>query len=304
MSISSAGYLIKEGFKNIANNRIMSLASVIVLASCLIITGAASLISVNMSNIISRIGDDNEITVYLMPDYSDLDSVKLGPELGKIKNIDSYKYITREKVLEQYKKNLGDSIYESMQGSNNPFGNEYKVKLKDLSQYKKTVKQIKKLSGVDTVSDRTDVAAKLTSLNYFVTIAGSWVVLILAVVTLFIISNTIRMTMYSRRFEIRIMKSVGATNTFVRIPFIIEAVIIGLISAAAASAVLIAAYTPVKDAAAGIIGLIGDSALPVDKIWLPVAVVMAAAGILIGLIGSFISITRYLNREGGASLGK
>ena len=106
-------YLIKEGFKNIWTNRVMSLASVIVLVSCLIITGAASLISINVTSMISKIGDDDQITVYLDYDMNDLDSIKLGQKLGKIDNIDSYSFYSRDEAIEKYKEVLGN-IYESM----------------------------------------------------------------------------------------------------------------------------------------------------------------------------------------------
>lgn len=295
-------YLIKEGFKNIWTNRMMSLASIIVLVSCLIITGAASLISLNVATLISKISDDDQITVYLDYDLNDLKSIKLGPQLAKISNIESYSFYSREDAIKQYEEILGN-IYESMQDDGNPFGNAYKVKLADLSQYKSTVEEIKKIEGVSSVSDRSDIAGKLTKLNYFVTIVGSWVVLILAIVTLFIISNTIKMTMYSRRYEISIMKSVGATNAFIRVPFIIEAMFIGLISGLAAAGVICSAYMPVRNAAANIIGFIAESTFTIEQLVLPIFAVMSATGILIGIVGGFISIARYLNKEGRERIG-
>lgn len=304
MKISSIGYLTKEGFKNIHHNRMMSFASVIVLVSCLIITGTAALLSVNVNVLIDSIGDDNQLTVYLKPELSDIDSVKLGMELGKIKNIDSYHFNSRKDVLKEYKDTLGENIYDAMQGSGNPFGNEYKLRLKDLSKYNDTVDEINKLSGIDKVSDRSNIAEKLTKLNYFVSVVGIWVVLVLAAVTLFIISNTIKMTMYSRRFEISIMKSVGATNAFVRIPFIIEAMIIGLLSGLIASGVILLIYDPIRNAASGIIGMIGTSTLTVEDIWLPALISLCGAGVLIGLLGGFISIARYINKEGGEIIGR
>lgn len=298
----NAGYLLKEGFKNIWNNRMMSLASIVVLVSCLIITGAASLLSLNVEHLISSVGDDNEITIYLDADISEIDAIKIGGEIGKIKNISEYKFHSKDKVLAEYKDTLGN-LYESMEGDGNPFCNEYKVRLDDLSKYKETVKQIKAVEGVDSVSDRSDIARKLTKLNYFVTFVGFWVVIILAIVTLFIISNTIKMTMYSRRFEISIMKSVGATNAFVRIPFIIEAMTIGLISGLIAAGVIIAIYNPVRDAASGIVAFIATATVPLEEVWLPVLISFSAAGILIGTLGGFISITKYLRKEGGEILG-
>lgn len=295
-------YLTKEGFKNIWTNRMMSLASVIVLVSCLIITGAAFLISLNVTHLISKIGDDDQITVYLDYDLNDLQSIKLGSQISKIENIESYSFYSKEDALKQYEQVLGN-IYESMQDDGNPFGNAYKVKLQDLSQYKKTVDEIKKIDGVSAVSDRSDIAGKLTKLNYFVTIVGSWVVLVLALVTLFIISNTIKMTMYSRRYEISIMKSVGATNSFIRVPFVIEAMVIGLVSGLAAAGVICSVYMPIRSAAASIIGFIGESTFTVRQIMFPTLIAMSLTGLLIGIIGSIISITRYLKKEGGDIIG-
>ena len=303
MKLSGLPYLLKEGFKNIWTNRMMSLASVIVLISCLIITGTAALISVNVRTLIANIGDDNEITVYLQPDFSDTDSIRLGTELSALSNVENCRFRSREDVLKSYQDTLGENIYASMQGEGNPFGNEYKVRLRDLSQYEDTVQQIKNLKGIDKISDRSDIADKLTRLNYFVTIVGVWVVLILGVVTLFIIANTIKMTMYARRFEISIMKSVGATNAFVRIPFMVEAMAIGLFAGLLSSAVLIALYEPIRHAAAGVIGMIRTATLPVDAVWFPTLLAMTGAGLLIGLLGGSVSITRYLHKEGGAILG-
>lgn len=304
MKLSSTGYLVREGFRNIWANRMMSLASVIVLVSCLIITGSAALISVNVNSLIASIGDDDQITVYLLPDLSDTDSVKLESKLLAIDNIAGVHFRSRDDVLKDYKKTLGDDIYSAMQGDGNPFGNEYKVRLDDLSLYADTVAEIGKLPGIDSISDRSDIAGKLTKLNYFVTVVGMWVVLVLGAVTLFIISNTIRMTMYSRRFEISIMHSVGATNAFIRIPFVIEAMMIGLISGLISSCIVIAVYEPLRSAASGIIGMIGSSTLPVESISLPTLLMMSGAGILIGLLGGSISISRYLNKEGGAVIGR
>lgn len=302
MKLSSTGYLIKEGFKNVWNNRMMSLASVAVLISCLIITGAASLISLNVSSLIAAVGDDNELTVYLKYELSDTDSVKIGPQLKKIDNIEQCRYYSKEEAIKQYKDTLGN-VYESMQGDGNPFGNAYKIRLTDLSKYKSTVKQIKQIDGVDSVSDRSEIAGKLTKLNYFVTLVGFWVVLVLGIVTLFIISNTIKITMYSRRFEISIMKSVGATNAFVRVPFVIEAMLIGLLAGLTASGILIALYNPVKDVASGIVNLIANSTIPVEQLWLPILVSMSVIGMIIGILGGLISITKYLRKEGGEILG-
>ena len=120
--------------------------------------------------------------------------------------------------------------------------------MEDLSLYDETVAKIKEIPQVDTLSDRSDAASKLTNLNNMVGTAGLWILIILSVVSLFIISNTIRVTMYSRRLEISIMKSVGATNWFIRVPFIVEGVVIGLISAGISILVLKLVYESIMSA--------------------------------------------------------
>lgn len=302
MNFSSSGYLVKEGIKNIWNNRMMSLASIFVLVSCLVITGAATLVSLNVTKLISSIGDDNMINVYLDYDLNNIESIKLGSSISKIANVQSCEFYSKDEAISDYKDTLGN-LYESMQGDGNPMPNVYKVQLKDLSKYSETVKEIKNIEGVASVSDRSDIAGKLTKLNSFVAIIGSWIVLILGIVTLFIISNTIRMTMYSRRFEISIMKSVGATNSFVRIPFIVEAMTIGLISGLVSSAALIIAYEPIRNAAADMFYFIGQSSVPISDLWISILLGFSGIGVLIGLLGGFISITKYLRKEGGEILG-
>ncbi len=303
MKFTSSRYLVKEGLKNIWNNRMMSLASIVVLVSCLLITGAAILISANVNSLISTIGDDNQINVYLDYQMSDIDSIKLGSEIEKIQNVDECEFYSKDEGIKEFKDKIGNDIYQSMQGENNPLGNVYKVRLKDLSEYSTTIDEIKKIDGVVNISDRAAIARTLTKLNYFVAIAGFWIVLILGIVTLFIISNTIKMTMYSRRFEISIMKSVGATNTFVRIPFIIEAMTIGLIAGLIASVALICMYNPIREYAGGVLSMIATSTIPLEDLWLRIILGFSGIGILIGALGGFISITKYLRKEGGEILG-
>ena len=302
MKFNSSGYLVTEGLKNIWINRMMSLASIIVLVSCLIITGAAILISVNVNSLIASIGEGNQIKVFLDYELSDIDSIKLGAEIKKVENVQECRYYPKEEGIKEYKDRLGN-LYESLQGEKNPLGNAYIVKLKDLSDYKDTIDQINKIKGVSSISDRGDITRTLTKLNAFVSVVGFWIVLILGVITLFIISNSIKMTMYSRRFEISIMKSVGATNNFIRIPFIIEAMTIGLISGAIASAVLILAYNPIKNTAGQMITLISTSAIPLSSIWVNIIAGFCGAGVLIGALGGYISITKYLHKEGGDIIG-
>ena len=221
MNFSSMKYLLKEGVKNVWNNRMMSFASIGVLVSCLLLTGAAVLFSANLSYAMKDIQDENVVTVYLKQEVGELEAVTLGSELKEIPNIKEIVFVSQQEALEQYTEILGP-LFEGLE-EDNFLPNAYRVTMEDLSLYDETVAKIKEIPQVDTLSDRSDAASKLTNLNNMVGTAGLWILIILSVVSLFIISNTIRVTMYSRRLEISIMKSVGATNWFIRVPFIVEA---------------------------------------------------------------------------------
>ncbi|MGN0537868.1 MAG: permease-like cell division protein FtsX, partial [Acutalibacteraceae bacterium] len=302
MKLYSLKYLIKEGLRSIFSHSLLTITSIAVLVSCLLITGAAMIISLNVRSLISSIGDDNMMTVYLDDSLSDTEAIKLGNKIAAVDNVAECSFYSRTKALEEYRETLGN-IFSAVENEN-PLQNAYHITLADLSKYKETIKTINNIEGVDTISDRSEVARLLTKLNNFVTLVSFWLIIVLGIVTLFIISNAIRMTVYSRRSEISIMKSVGATNAFVRLPFLIEAMVIGLLSGVIASGILFALYNPALDIVTSIVAMIKDTAIPLSDIWLPFLLTFSAAGMLIGLIGGFISVAKYLNKESRESLEK
>ena len=296
------GYLVKEGFKNVWSNRIMSIASICVLISCLVLTGAAALFSLNVSKLVEEVGESNETIVYIQPGYSQLEAVYVGKEIEKVDNVASAKFYSKEEAFEQYRKTLGDSLFSRIE-DRNPLPDSFIVVMHDLSKYEETVAKIQQIEGVDkdSILNRKDFADKLTRISNHVTIISIGVVTALLIISLFIIANTIRATMYSRRFEISIMKSVGATNMFVRMPFLIEGMIIGLISAAISTGVLALLYR-------GAIGVIDRASLdivviPFGSIVVPLVLCFIAVGVLVGFFGGFISIRKYLKKEGNEILG-
>lgn len=298
--MSGFGYLAKEGFKNVWSNRIMSIASVCVLISCLILTGAASLFSLNVQKVVDSVGKSNETTVYLKDDVSDLEAVYIGKDITKVSNVASAKFYSKDDAIKQYKEELGDEVFANMQNKDNPLPDSYIVVMNDLSKYDQTVEKIKNITGVEQVNNRSEIAKKLTEISNLVNLISFWVVLALMVISLFIIANTIRATMYSRRFEISIMKSVGATNAFVRMPFLIEGMTIGFISALIATGGIALLYEGVMQA---LVQLIPFTAIPLQNVILYVAIAFVVAGMIIGIFGSLISIRKYLKKEGNEILG-
>ncbi len=189
------GYLVKEGFKNVWSNRIMSIASVCVLISCLILTGAAALFSINVAKMVDEVGESNETIVYIKEGYSQLEAVYVGKEIEKVPNVASARFYSKEEAFEQYRSTLGDSLFSRIE-DRNPLPDSFIVVMHDLSQYDDTVAQIQKIEGVDpdTILNRKDFADKLTRISNLVTIFSIAVVSALLVISLFIIANTIRAT--------------------------------------------------------------------------------------------------------------
>ncbi len=293
------GYLAKEGLKNVWNNRIMSIASVCVLVSCLVLTGAAALFSINVAQVVESVGDSNETTVYLKSDISQLEAVYIGKDIEKLDNVVSTTFFSKEEALEQYKDELGDELFAQIE-DRNTLPDAFVVVMEDLSLYDETVAEIKSIDGVDSINDHRELAKKLTEISNLINIICVGVVSALMIISIFIIANTIRATMYSRRFEISIMKSVGATDSFVRMPFLIEGVVIGIVSAVVSTGAISLLYESVMSA---ITSMIPFSYIPLSSVLLYVAAAFALAGIVVGFFGSFISIRKYLKKEGNEILG-
>ena len=297
--IDNFKYLFKEGVRNIWSNRTMSLASVGVLVSCLFLTGAAVLFSMNINAAMKTVEGTNSVKVYMDEGLPVLSAVKAGEEIKKLDNIADCKFIPKDEAIEKVMGMLGEkdaTILTGMTGKENPLPDAYQVSFKDLSKYKDTVSKIRKISGVESINDYSDIAAKLTKLDRMVTTGGFWIILILSLVSLFIISNTIRVTMFSCRLEINIMKSVGATNWFVRVPFIVEGVVIGLISGAVASGILYLVYGKLTRMLTSITLF---QTVSINSLSASLTGIFLLAGCFFGALGGLISIGRYLKKEGG-----
>ena len=293
-------YLLKEGVRNVWNNRMMSLASIGVLVSCLIITGAAVLLSMNVTSVVESVGRENQVTVFLNDDVKELQAImEIGPAIRKLDNISDCEFYSKDEAMNELRDELG-TLFTELQGDSNPLPHAFHVTMVDLSQYDDTVENIVSVDGVYKVSDRSDVASKLTNLNQLVTQIGLWLVIILGIISLFIISNSIRMTMYSRRFEISIMKSVGATDWFVRIPFIIEGIVLGVISGIISSVIIAFLYEGLIVAVQYIIPF---SEIKYSEVAVRMSLAFVLMGMFVGSLGAAISITRYLKMEGGEILG-
>lgn len=294
----SIGYLFKEGIKSLWNNRTMSIASIAVLISCLLLTGTAVLITLNMQSTMESIEGNNNITVFLEDSLPQLRSIQVGEELRTLENISNCTYVAKDEALADVMEMLGDdgTLLNGLDGEDNFLPDSYKVSLADLEIYDETIDQIMAIDGVDTITDYSDIADKLSNLDTLIRYGSVAIITILGIVSLFIIANTVKVTMFSRRVEINIMKSVGATNWFVRVPFIVEGILIGLISGGISVTILLFAYDKITMAIYNVVPFL--TVINIDPYKWHVVAIYAIIGAVFGILGGSISIGRYLKREG------
>lgn len=297
MKGASLKYLTREGFRNIWVNRLMSLASVTVLLACLVIIGVGAMAFFNISALLDRVESQNVVMVYLEMDADDATVESVGQALAAIPNVDGCEMVPKEQAFAEQLEALGgdSSIYDGLPG--NPLPDAYKVTLTDLSQFDATVEQIRAVEHVDSIRENSDLAGKLVSVRRAVTVVSIGLVVMLFLVALFIIANTIRITMFSRKLEINIMKAVGATNGFIRWPFFVEGIILGVIAAAVSLGVLWGLYELITVYAADLLGSFGFVLVPFSGYALQIFLVFLAIGVFTGGVGSMISMNKYLREQ-------
>ena len=298
MKGTSLKYLTHEGFRNVWVNRLMSLASVTVLMACLIIMGAGIMIYFNINNVVDKVQSQNVVMVYVADDASEDETTQIGTSLKGISNVESCEFVPKEVAFQEQIQSMGGdaALFEGFDEI--PLPDAYKVTVKDLSQFENTVSQIKQINKVDSVRENSDLASKLLSLRHAVSIVSVGLVVMLFLVALFIISNTIRITMFSRKLEISIMKAVGATNWFIRWPFMIEGMILGTISGIVSLGVLWGLYAVAEKVFAQTLSLIGFSLVPFSGYWWQILLVFVAIGLFTGGSGSLVSMAKYLKEQG------
>ncbi len=232
--------------------------------------------------------------------HNEAEARALCSQIEKMDNILDVEYVSSSRALENIKESMLDGKEKYFEFLDEEYGNPLsdgaKVIMKDLSKFDETIGRIKALNGVDSIVSQNDLAEKITAIKNGLGTAGVWIVAILLIISLVIVSNTIRVTMYNRKLEISIMKAVGATDSFIRIPFVVEGVTIGLISAIISEGFVYFCYriaTETLKATLGTSDIVNFSSMA----WI-LLLVFVLIGILAGTIGSVIMIGKYLKKEG------
>ncbi len=289
----STKYFFHEGLHSIFVHGFMSFAAVTVIAACLLITGTFGLVAYNIDLLIDGLESQNEIVVYIDESYTREQALALKTQILGIDNVKEVVFVSKEELFEGYLATLGENA-EVMEGlrEDNPLRDGYRVIMKDVALHAQTVSELEKVTGIASTSSQKEISDRLIQIRRIVNAVSYTLIALLGAVSIFIISNTVKLAMFSRREEIAIMKMVGATNGFIRTPFVIEGIALGLMAAVVA---FFAQWGVYKHIATGLVqGTAIFDMVSFDTFALPLAGILGLAGLVLGVGGSVLTIRKFL----------
>ena len=293
MKISTAEYFITESLHSLRRNGLMSMASLMTVALSLLILGIFTIMVLNLNNMASVLESQVQVTVYLQDSLKEADIREVGTRITKLPGVTRVNFIDKVEAMSRFKQRLGaqQGLLAEL-GEANPLPNAFEVKVDRPERVKPVALAIAQLKGIEAARYGQEVVEQLFSLTRMVRIFGSVLIIFLGLAALFIIVNTIRLTVFARRREIGIMKYVGATDWFIRWPFIIEGVLLGSLGAAISSLLLTQLYGMVTGQVYGTLAFL--PLLPQYPMLGYVNIFLLLAGVAIGALGSIISVKKFL----------
>ena len=293
MSKHDFRYFAHEGLSNMFSHGFMSFAAIGITVACLLIMGTFTLVAVNANELLKTLEQENEILAYVDDSYTEAQARALQSRLEAVPNVASVTFISNDEAMENFRAQYPDE--ELMQDLDPEIlEDRFAIRLVDLEKQGETVERVQEISGIVDVSHYEEIAGGFITVRNVATVVCVALIVILFVVSVFIISNTIKLTTFDRRDEIAIMRMVGATNGFIRWPFVYEGFLLGLLGAVIAFFLQWALYTAVARGVDTNDTLQLIQVIPFAQLWAPVAAVFAAAGIVIGVGGSLSAIRKFL----------
>ena len=288
------GYLFREGIRNMFTHGFMSFAAVCVTVACLVIIGSFSLIIYNLSLIVSDMERQNHLLVCIDETYGTAEARSVGSQINLTDNVYEAVFISREEAGRSFiEQQGGGEAFEGIDAST--FRDQFEVTLEDNSRMEETIQAQEQIQGVAEVKGRTELAEGFTTIQKVLNIASAGIILVLLVVSLFMISNTVKLAMYDRRDEIAIMKMIGATNRFIRFPYFVEGFLIGVIASVVAFFLMWGLYNLLYTQITRIDSLQLFPIVPFkDVLWVTVGT-FGFAGLFVGVFGSVMSIRKFLD---------
>ena len=293
MKKNNIGYLLREGIRGIFLHGFMSFAAIWVTVACLIIMGTFGLVLFNLNEMIVELEQENEMLVYIDDTYSEAEAKSVGSQINLIANVHSAQFISREEALESFVEEQQDvDLFAGLEAST--FRDRFVVTLEDNSKMRQTEQDIRAIEGVADVTAHYEIAEGFQTVQQILNIASIIIIAVLLVVSMLIISNTVKLAMYDRKDEIAIMKMVGATNGFIRWPFVVEGFILGIVASALAFFLEWGLYNLLETQVAAVDSLNLITIVPFIEVVEIVAIGYALVGFIVGVIGSLLSIRRFL----------
>ena len=286
MKLNRFNYLMTQGVKNIFTHGFMSFASITIIIACLLIMGSFSLLTLNIDANIDRLQNQNEVIAYVDETLSEDEARAIEPQVAAVE------FVTREQAMQTFEAEYDSDLFDNIDAS--VFRHRYVVTLDDLSLMKDTQAALKNVDGIADVTAHLDYAENFITFRNIVSVVSVVLIVILIAVSLFIMTNTIKLATFGRREEIAIMKMVGATNGFIRLPFVVEGLVLGLVGGLVAFLLQWGLYSLIvskimSTMAAGII-----TVLPFASVALPLLLVFLGVGVLVGVFGGLTAIRNYL----------
>jgi len=295
MKINRLFYLIGQGFRGVFSHGFRSFASVVVIIACLIIMGSFALLSVNVDSIIRDLEEESEVLAFVDETLTEEDARLLETTIRNMDNVRDVQFVSRETAMENYKAQYEDkSLFEDIDAS--VFRHRYVIFLDDITLMEMTGNQLRGVPGIADVNDAyvVEIAEGFITVRNVVSAITIILIVILLVVSLFIMANTIKLAAFTRREEIAVMKMVGASNGFIRMPFVVEGLILGLLGGALAFLAEWGVYNFISEKVMGAIAGSLFTPVPFGVIMLPLLLIYLAVGVLVGAFGGAMAIRNYL----------
>ncbi len=301
MSLDSFFFLVKSAVKSIFKNWLLTLASVTVLCVCLVSLGISLLITQNVNLFIEEVGDESQIVLFLDEEL-DINSnsekiaeieAKLRDPNGVGANIENIYFRSKADSLEEYKSTLGENVWLADDLDNDIFRASFVIEMKDLSKFDQTMYSIEKIDGISRIRDRRDIIQSIEHISRIISFMAFWVILIFVIISVLVITNSVKVSVYSRKHELNIMKYVGATDTFIQLPYFLEGIIIGLFSGILSVIILYVVYSKILSPTISEIGFFVP--VPFSSVASLYTICFIIAGGIVGMIGSVFPVKKYLN---------
>ena len=293
MKKNNIGYLLREGIRGIFLHGFMSFAAIWVTVACLLIMGTFGLVLYNLNEMIVELEQENEMLVYIDESYSEAEAKSVGSQINQIANVHNAQFVSREQAVENFVDEMQDEdLFDGMDPST--FRDRFVITLEDNSKMRETEAAIRSIEGVADVSVHYEIQEGFQTVQRILNIASVIIIAVLLVVSMLIISNTVKLAMYDRKEEIAIMKMVGATNGFIRWPFVVEGFILGILASAIAFFLEWGLYNLLQTQISMVDSLDLITVVPFVEVIEIVAIGYAVVGFLVGVFGSLLSIRKFL----------